>query len=188
MKILLSLVVAFFASSALAGELYIDVNPSRGSQTNLEFSAQNGKFRAFGNGPFASSTLTSAQENKDGSIQGFILGTPYNLLCTATGCTDRGSTQIDLAITNSGDTTTYSGTIQHYPVRATVSKTAITVSTYNASFEAKLGKNNAFRGQGAFSRGRFGFFDVKLTPKDGFDLNDPRLFVLTVLSTFTVTK
>ncbi len=189
MKALLVFAFVFTTSAAYAGQLNIDVVPGRGGASYLQFTEANGKITAVGSGPFLkANNQTYVEEMADGSLKGFVLGTPFNLLCSDTECVDKGSTEVQITITKvgsgSGLTTIYDGSIQYHPVHATVTETEIAVSA-DGTFNAGKRKNDTFSGQGAFSRVRFGFFDVRLAASGGFSINDPRLFILTVLNTFS---
>jgi hypothetical protein len=185
MKALLAFTFIFSTSVAFAGKLNIDVVPSHGGATYLEFTEANGTISSIGNGPFSgTNNTTSIQENRDGSLQGFVFGTAFNLVCSDTGCVNNGATEVSIAITKSGATTNYDGTVQYHFVHASVTGSEIRV-TSDGSFDSFKRKNDTFDGQGAFSRVRYGAFDVRLTPSGGFNLSDPRLFVLTVLNIFT---
>lgn len=192
MKILLALVLTLTGALSFAGEatgkLNIDVVSNHGSSTYLEFDERDGKITSIGNGPFSRVNNTVYLEEKaDGSLVGFVFGTPFNLSCSATACVNNGSTQVAIKITQKGNQTNFDGSIQYNFVHAVVSDSELSVNA-DGSFDAFMRKDGIYNGQGAFNKTRYGGFDVRIAESGSLSLKDARLVVVALLHTFQASR
>ena len=126
-------------------------------------------------------------EQQKGGYQGFALGRPFNVVCSATECTDNGSTQLDIAVTPVSGGYKLSGTLNYVHVEATVTDTKISVSALggntDVSFHLHKTSNGTYSGDGVADA--ITTFPATLTTSGTLEgLTDPATFIVLVLNPF----
>jgi hypothetical protein len=126
-------------------------------------------------------------EPQAGGFQGFALGRPFNVVCTATACTDNGSTQLDIAVTPVAGGYKLSGTLNYINVEATVTDTKIKLSALgnNTNVSLSLHKDSDGNYSGGGVADAANSFTATLTTSGSLaGLKDPATFIVLMLNPF----
>jgi hypothetical protein len=126
-------------------------------------------------------------EKQPMGYRGFAFRRPFNVTCTATACTDKGSTELNLAITQVPGGFKLKGTLDYVSVEATVTDNEISMSASggrtNMGYDLTRQRDGLFTGQGD-SRAWEGFLMTLNTQGTLAGLKDPATFVVLGISPF----
>lgn len=125
------------------------------------------------------------ERQANGGLQGFVDGRPFNLVCTATACTDNGSTQLDIAITQVAGGYKLSGTLNFVNVSATVTASKISISTLGGntdeSVNLRANSDGSYSGQGVAQAADT--FQISVDASGSLaGLKDPATFIALLIS------
>ena len=185
MKRLFVVAVAISAANAYAdnvvGNASLLVSPDQGPGfSQFEVNDEGGELVA----------VSGAQVNlqkQSGGYKGFAFGRPFNMSCSATQCTDSGSTQLNLTVTPIDTGYKLSGTLNFVSVDASVTDSKISMSVMgfnsNTSFELDRRSNGGYSGDGNSDALRT--FSATLSTSGTLSgLKDPASFIVLVVSPF----
>ena len=173
--------------SPVQGRLEVTVWPDNGnSYSSVEFRDEGDKVLGDGTGVFSQSNDQVYLERTNGALKGFVFGTPFNVSCTETQCSDAGSTDVRIALKKETDGLHYDVTLNFEFVHAVVSDGKVSV-TSNGSFEATGKGDGHYSGSGAFDFLELDpSFEVQIVGEGSMkNLSDPAVFIVTVLQAFT---
>jgi hypothetical protein len=180
-----------FLLATIQGRVEVTVWPDNGNDFySIDFRDDGATLVGEGSGVFAQGAQANdriyLERSPSGTLKGFVFGTPFDLTCTESQCTDSGSTDVNIAIKKESDGMHYDGTLNFQFIHAVVSNDKISV-TSDGSFEATGAGNGEFSGEGAFDWVEpEPSFQVQIL-SDGslMNLEDPAVFIVSVLQSFT---
>jgi hypothetical protein len=119
--------------------------------------------------------------------QGFAFGRALNISCSATHCTDNGSTELDIAVAQVAGGYTLSGTLNFVYVQATVTSSEISVNASGidtgVAFDLSSTNGTTFSGQG--NSGTDHTFNANLNTSGTLaGLTDPATFIALMVNPF----
>lgn len=124
---------------------------------------------------------------QSGGYKGFVGQRPFNISCTATACTDAGSTQLNVAVTPLNGGFKLEGTLNYTNISATVTGSKISVSAMGGNTDESydLGKNSdgSYSGQGVAQA--FDTFEISVNATGSLAsalTQDPALFIALMVS------
>ena len=124
-------------------------------------------------------------ERQNGGYKGFDFGRPFDLACTASACTDNGSTQVELTVTKVNGGYAIDGMLNYVNIHASNANGKIEVSVMggnsDTSYSLDRQADGSYSGSGA--TGGFNSFTASLTDVGSLaGLTDPATFVVVLIS------